>query len=262
MSNKSTIPSLLKLKDYVTLIGTTIGIIALICGSFGHRDAVSLGFFLISITLGTDLVDGYIARKTKTVNEMGKELDSLSDSLTFGIVPAILSYLAFRTDTFYDLILIIGCVCFALGAILRLARFNILANPGYTGVPTPVSCLFVICYFYANYFYALAYGGWSVPFLDVAYYLAPFFLIVLGWLNITTYIKFSEKGKVVYVMFIILAPLAPIFGITGIINPSFIVAITISIIFLTILILLLSWVLIHSFILNLLRKNKKGNERE
>ena len=64
MSTKSTIPSLLKIKDYVTLTGTTIGIIALICGSFGARDAVSLGFFLVSITLGTDLIDGYIARKT------------------------------------------------------------------------------------------------------------------------------------------------------------------------------------------------------
>ncbi|MFW9951123.1 MAG: CDP-alcohol phosphatidyltransferase family protein, partial [Candidatus Thorarchaeota archaeon] len=70
MSMKSTIPSLLKLKDYVTLIGTTIGIIALIYGSLGTRYAVSLGFFLISITLGTDLIDGYIARKTGTVNEI------------------------------------------------------------------------------------------------------------------------------------------------------------------------------------------------
>ncbi|NHJ19306.1 MAG: hypothetical protein EAX91_00075 [Candidatus Lokiarchaeota archaeon] len=262
MSDKSTIPRLLKLKDYVTLLGTTIGIIALICGSFGHRDAISLGFFLISITLGTDLIDGYIARKTKTVNEMGKELDSLSDSLTFGIVPAILSFLAFKTGTFYDFILGIGCVCFALGAILRLARFNILANPGYTGVPTPVSCLLVINFFYTNYFYALANGGWSVPFLDIAYYVAPFFLITLGWLNITTYIKFSEKGKVVYVMFIILAPLAPIFGITGILNPSPIVAITISIVFLSFLILIFGWVATHSFILSLLKKKKNGNEKE
>jgi CDP-diacylglycerol--serine O-phosphatidyltransferase len=262
MSDKSTIPRLLKLKDYVTLVGTTIGIIALICGSFGHRDAVSLGFFLISITLGTDLIDGYIARKTKTVNEMGKELDSLSDSLTFGIVPAILSYIAFKTGTYYDFILVIGCICFALGAILRLARFNILADPGYTGVPTPISCLSVISYFYVNYFYALAYGGLSVPFLDIAYYFTPFFLIILGWLNITTFIKFSEKGKIVYVMFILLAPLSPIFGIIGILNPSFIVAITVSIIFLGFLILLLSWVLLHSFILSLLDKNKKKYEGE
>lgn len=262
MSDKSTIPSLLKLKDYVTLVGTTLGIIALICGSFGHRDAVSLGFFLISITLGTDLIDGYIARKTKTDNEMGKELDSLSDSLTFGIAPAILSFLAFKTGTYYDYILVIGCICFALGAILRLARFNILADPGYTGVPTPVSCLLTISYFYANYFYALAYGGLSIPFLDIAYYFAPIFLILLGWLNITTFIKFSEKGKIVYIMFILLAPLSPIFGIIGILNPSFIVSITVSIVFLVFLILLFSWVILHSFILSILDRRKKKDEGE
>jgi len=259
MSNKSTIPSLLKLKDYVTLIGTTLGIIALICGSFGTRYALSLGFFLLSITLGTDLIDGYIARKTGTVNNMGKELDSLSDSLTFGIVPAVLSFQAFKTGTIYDFILIIGCICFALGAILRLARFNIMENPGYTGVPTPVSCLLMIGFFYSNYFYAFAYGGLNYPFLDLAIYIVPFLLAFIGWLNITTYIKFGEKGKSVYVMFILFAPLSPIFGIIGILNPNFIVSIIVAMVFLIFSVLLIGWVLLHSFILSLLKKRKENN---
>lgn len=259
MSTKTTIPSLLKLKDYVTLTGTIIGIIALICGSFGTRYAVSLGFFLISITLGTDLIDGYIARKTGTVNEMGKELDSLSDSLTFGIVPAVLTFQAFKNGTAFDYVLVIGSICFALGAILRLARFNILADPGYTGVPTPVSCLLMIGYFYFNYFHAFAYGGLTYPFLDIAYYLVPFLLIFIGWLNITTYIKFGEKGKSVYLIFILLAPLSPIFGLIGILNPTFVVSITVSIIFLIAFILLLGWILLHSFLLNLLKKRRKKN---
>ncbi|MFX0075407.1 MAG: CDP-alcohol phosphatidyltransferase family protein [Candidatus Hermodarchaeota archaeon] len=257
MSSKATIPRLLKLKDYVTLIGTTIGIIALICGSFGHRDAISLGFFLISISLGTDLIDGYIARKTKTVNEMGKELDSLSDSLTFGIAPAVLTFQAFKTGTYFDYFLVIGCIFYALGAILRLARFNILTEPGYTGVPTPVSCIIMICYFYTNYFYALAYGGWSYPFLDFAYYAVPFLLMFIGWLNITTHIKFSEKGKIVYILFFLLAPLQPIFGIIGIMNPAPFVSVTISIIFLTFFFLFLGWSLLHTLVVNLIRKRKK-----
>jgi len=257
MSMKSTIPSLLKLKDYVTLIGTTIGIIALIYGSLGTRYAVSLGFFLISITLGTDLIDGYIARKTGTVNEIGKELDSLSDSLTFGIVPAVLTFQAFKTETFFDIILLIGGICFALGAILRLARFNVVADPGYTGVPTPLSCLLIIGFFYINYFHAFAYGGLNYPFLEISYYSIPFFLIFIGWLNITTYIKFGEKGRSVYIIVIVLAPLSPIFGLIGIMNPTFIISITVSIIFLILFILLLAWILLHSFLLNLLRRKKK-----
>jgi CDP-diacylglycerol--serine O-phosphatidyltransferase len=257
MSTKTSIPSILKIKDYVTLTGTTIGIIALICGSFGTRDAISLGFFLITITLGTDLIDGYIARKTGTVNEMGKELDSLSDSLTFGIVPAVLTFQAFKTGAIFDYILLIGSICFALGAIVRLARFNILTKPGYKGVPTPVSCLLVIAYFYTNYFYAFAYGGLSEPFLDIAYYIVPFLLILIGWLNITTYVKFGEKSRNIYFIVIIFAPLSPIFGLIGILNPTPIVSLTVSLILLISFIILFGWVLLHSFILDLVRKRKK-----
>ncbi|MBY9019884.1 MAG: CDP-alcohol phosphatidyltransferase family protein [Candidatus Lokiarchaeota archaeon] len=256
MSTKSTVPSLLKFKDYITLIGTTIGIIALICGSYGTKDAISLAFFLITITLGTDLIDGYIARKTGTVNAMGRELDSLSDSLTFGIVPAILSFQAFKTGTIYDYILVIGCICYALGAVLRLARFNILEDPGYTGVPTPVSCLLMIGFFYTNYFHSLAYGRTS-PFLEITYYIVPFLLVFIGWLNITTYIKFGEKGKSVYYIFFLFAPLSPIFGIIGLLNPNFFVSITVAIIFLILFILLLIWTIFHSFLLNFLEKRKK-----
>ena len=91
----TSIPKLLKLKDYITLTGTTLGILALICAVIGSRFFISWGFFLITISLGTDLLDGYIARKTGTVNKFGIELDSLSDSLTFGIAPAVLIYQAF-----------------------------------------------------------------------------------------------------------------------------------------------------------------------
>ena len=254
----STIPSLLKLKDYITLTGTTIGLVALICGSFGTRDAISLGFFLISITFGTDLIDGYIARKTRTVNEIGRELDSLSDSLTFGIVPAVLCFQAFKTGTFYDYILAIGCICFALGAILRLARFNISTSAGYTGVPTPVTTLVILVYFYANYFYAFAFGGLNYPFLEIAYFITPFFLIFFGFLNITTYIKFGEKGKIVYYLFIILAPCSPLFGIIGILNPNFLVSMTISLIFLSFFLISLSWVLFNSVISHIKMKKEKG----
>ncbi len=226
------IPNLLKFKDYITLIGTTLGIIALVCACIGTHEFLSLGFFLISITLGTDLVDGYIARKTGTINEMGKELDSLSDSLTFGITPAVLTYQAFKTGGYIDIFIVIGSICFALGAMLRLARFNISKIPGYTGVPTPLSALSLITFFYANYFYAFAMGGIDYPFLPLSSYLIPFFMILIGWFNITTYIRFGEKDKSVYLTFLIVAPLCPIFGIIGILNPNFLISIIVSIFFL------------------------------
>ena len=233
MVSEYSVPKLLKLKDYVTIVGATLGIISLICACVGNKHAISLGFFLVTIALGTDLIDGYIARKTGTVNEMGKELDSLSDSLTFGISPAILTFQAFKLNELFDLFLLIGCICFALGAILRLARFNLSLNIGYTGVPTPISALLIILYFYANYFYSLANPLGNPAFPYIAYYAIPFFLIFIGWLNITTHISFGEKGKIIYIIFIILAPLGPFFGIIGIINPDYLVSISVAIFFLS-----------------------------
>ena len=230
-SNK--IPQLLKLKDFITLIGTSLGIIALICACLGTRATLSLGFFLISISTGTDMIDGYIARKTNTVNELGKELDSLSDSLTFGIAPAVLTYQSFKTNSLFDIVLIIGAICFAIGAILRLARFNLSNIPGYTGVPTPISALLLIVFFYANYFYAFGMGGITYPFLEIASYLIPFIMIMIAWFNITTFISFGEKDKTVYIVFLILAPFCPIFGIIGVLNPNFLVSMIVSVFFLS-----------------------------
>ncbi len=255
MSSES-IPKLLKLKDYITLIGTTLGIVALVCATLGTREFLSLGFFLISTTLGTDLVDGYIARRTKTKNEMGKELDSLSDSLTFGIVPAVLTYQSFKTGSLFDIIILIGAICFAFGAILRLARFNISKNPGYTGVPTPVSALMLITYFYTNFFYAMAMGDVNFPFLELSSYLIPLFLVLIGWFNITTYIQLGEKDKSVYIIFIIFAPLCPIFGIIGISSPNFLVSIIASIFFLGAFILGLI-LIIRGFLLYFIKRGKE-----
>lgn len=253
----SKIPSLLKLKDYITLIGTTLGLISIMCACLGTRDAISFGFFFVSISLGTDLIDGYIARKTGTVNEMGKELDSLSDSLTFGISPAILTFQAFRTGNLYDFILVIACILFAMGAMLRLARFNITPNGGYTGVPTPLSALSLIAYFYANYFYAFAMGGILYPFPELAYYLIPILMILFGWFNITIHISFGEKGKSVYIIFILLAPLCPILGVIGILNPTFIVSILLALFFLFSYFILLGYI-IYGFVLKFYKGKKSS----
>lgn len=252
------IPKLLKHKDYITLLGTSLGLVALICACIGSREFLSLGFFLITISLGTDLIDGYIARKTKTVNDMGRELDSLSDSLTFGIVPAILTYQSFKTGTLFDLFIIIGAICFAIGAMLRLARFNILKGSGYTGVPTPISALLLIFYFYINYFYAFALGGNTYPFPEISSYLLPIFLILIGWFNITAYIQFDEKDKSTYLLVVVLGPLCPIFGIIGLIEPNFIISITISIFFLGFFVFGLTWIT-RGFILFIIKRRKTTN---
>lgn len=249
-TTETKIPKLLKLKDYITLIGTTLGIIALICAFFGSVEFFSFGFFLISVSIGTDMIDGYIARKTKTVNEMGRELDSLSDSLTFGITPAILTYLSFKTETLFDILIVIGAVCFAIGAMLRLARFNIIESLGYTGLPTPVSALLLITYFYTNYFYYMATGN----FLMISSFIIPFVMILISWFNITTYLRFGAKDKGTYILFLVVTPLCPTFGIIGISSPNFLTSMITSVIFLGFFFLLMSFI-IRGFVLYQKTKN-------
>jgi CDP-diacylglycerol--serine O-phosphatidyltransferase len=256
----SKITKLLKLKDYITLTGTTLGFIALVCATIGTREFLSLGFFLCTITIGTDLMDGFIARKTGTVNKIGIELDSLNDSLTFGIAPALLTFQAFKTGTIYDYVLMGGSIIFALGGILRLARFNISEEEGYTGVPTPLSGLFLINFFYANYFFAFAMGGGGdsgliYPFPMISNILIPFLLIIFGWFNITTYITFGKKGKNVYKLFL-LAPLCPILGIIGILNPNFLLSMIVSLFFFGSLLIELIYILSGFWI-----KYRQGREK-
>ena len=255
----SSMPKLLKLKDYATLLGTTIGLVSLLLAGIGTRYTITFGFFLISLTLGTDLLDGYIARKTGTVNEIGRELDSLSDSMTFGIVPAILTFQAFRTGELYDIVLMIGCIIFAMGSLLRLARFNISTEVGYMGVPTPITALEMIIFYFANYFYAAAFGGLADPFPSIAYYSIPAFLILFGWLNITTHLKYKEKGKAFYYIVILIAPIVPVFGIVGLqgdqVHP--IVFLTFSIILMCIFFGSLLWQLIVSICKGIKKIKKK-----
>ncbi|GAH43014.1 unnamed protein product, partial [marine sediment metagenome] len=98
----SNIIRLLKLKDYITLSGTICGIFALMVGIL--LNDLSLAFFFIMICQGTDLLDGYVARKLNQVNKIGKEMDSLNDLFCFGVVPAMLIFIGYCNDLPFELL--------------------------------------------------------------------------------------------------------------------------------------------------------------
>lgn len=81
--------------------------------------AICFGFFF-------DTVDGRVARLTKTQTELGRDLDSLADVLTFGAAPALLTYQWGLTKFGRLGILVAGI--FVCAGTLRLARFNVLAR--------------------------------------------------------------------------------------------------------------------------------------
>lgn len=115
-----------------TLANLLLGFIALIYTMEGRFQLAAL---LILISVIFDGLDGKVARKLDATSNFGKELDSLSDLVSFGIAPAILVYAYVLQPNlgFFGLIL---AVIFALCGAIRLARFNVInVTTHFVGVP-------------------------------------------------------------------------------------------------------------------------------
>ncbi|MFZ3101053.1 MAG: CDP-diacylglycerol--serine O-phosphatidyltransferase [Desulfitobacteriaceae bacterium] len=94
---------------------------------------LAAGMILLSVLF--DSLDGKVARKLSASSDFGKELDSLSDLVSFGVAPALLTYKAFLQDHlgYYGLLIAAG---FTLCGAVRLARFNVLdISTHFVGVP-------------------------------------------------------------------------------------------------------------------------------
>ncbi|WP_047807669.1 CDP-alcohol phosphatidyltransferase family protein [Pelagerythrobacter marensis] len=132
---------------------------ALCSGLTGIRFAIaenwSLAIFAVILAGLLDGIDGRIARLLKAQSRFGAELDSLADSLSFGMAPAIIFYLW----TLQDLPRLgwFAALAFAICCALRLARFNAQIDVDHqphksagflTGVPAPVGAGLAFLPFY------------------------------------------------------------------------------------------------------------------
>ncbi len=196
--------SIIKIKDIATLIGSACGLFAIIL-SISSYHAYRLAMAMIFIAIITDTLDGYIARKLNQANEFGKELDSLSDFFAFGIAPAIITFsiytqipnTAMGIKGFSIWIMIIPTFIFILGAIIRLAHFNITENEGYIGVPTPTTAGFLSLITLIDYYSYIAWSNNGSPLLfnSIIHYSIPFILIILAYFNVTDEIVYSKKVR-------------------------------------------------------------------
>ncbi len=99
-----------------------------------------------------DFLDGFVARAMKASSEMGKQLDSLADVVSFGVAPSLIIYHFLRVCYSADVEalntswwLLSPAFLFACAAAYRLAKFNIATDQqyGFKGVPTPAAGLLV-----------------------------------------------------------------------------------------------------------------------
>jgi len=100
------------------------------------------GWFIVFAGI-LDMLDGRIARLSKSGSRFGAELDSLVDLVSFGVAPALLIYLQeFSTAGRFAWLI---CYCYVVAAAIRLARFNVSAGDEsgsrhwFTGLPSPTA---------------------------------------------------------------------------------------------------------------------------
>ncbi len=133
----------------VKSIPNTLTLLNLLSGCIGITAAFSgdlvTPFYCMVISLVFDFLDGFSARLLKAYSPMGKELDSLADMVSFGVLPSVILYT--MGLGYYAFVI-------ALFSALRLAKFNIdtRQSDGFLGLATPANAIFfgAIGYIYAT----------------------------------------------------------------------------------------------------------------
>lgn len=139
--------------NLLTLLNLACGTTAIVLSLEGQWQ---WAVYLILMASVLDFLDGFAARMLNAYSETGKQLDSLADMVTFGILPAVFIYTLFKAlflnradgiSSFHDslqwVVLVSVLIVPALSAI-RLARFNTESGDGafFRGLPTPAHALF------------------------------------------------------------------------------------------------------------------------
>jgi CDP-diacylglycerol--serine O-phosphatidyltransferase len=120
----------------------------LVCGCFGvvfcleGRD-VPIAYFVWAAAL-FDFFDGFVARLLNVSSPIGKELDSLADMISFGLLPALFMYKLIESQTDDNFLPYIAFTI-AVFSALRLAIFNVdtRQTDSFRGLNTPANTLFI-----------------------------------------------------------------------------------------------------------------------
>ena len=176
------------LPNMFTLVGVCIGLSSI---KFAFDEKFTLSIIAIIVAAIIDGLDGRIARLIQGTSKVGKELDSLTDVISFGVAPAFIMYFWKLNELGRVgwLICLIYVVCVAL----RLARFNV--NSGqeaswrdnfFEGVPSPAGGVIVLM--------PLIYSLSDIQILNVNYdFFVPILFVVVSILLISKIPTYALK---------------------------------------------------------------------
>lgn len=188
----------------------------IICGSLAliHLEATWIFVLWMMGALFFDFIDGLAARLLNAQSAFGKQLDSLADMLSFGLVPGIWIY------TVLDNYLEMGtwayiALSIPVGAALRLAKFNIdtRQSQDFRGLPTPAAALFFISWISFVEEPQIKHGLVANPWLPIVFILGIVGLMVSDIRLFS--LKFeglSWKKNYIRYVFLVLAGLSFFYG--------------------------------------------------
>ena len=176
------------LPNILTLGGVCLGISSIKFSIDGNYN-LAVVFILIAAIL--DALDGRIARVIKGTSEFGKELDSLTDFVSFGIAPAFIIY--FWNLNIYGKIGWVITLIYSICCVIRLARFNLTKinenekwkENYFEGIPSPIGAILILL--------PLIYELSDLKKIFDLNYLAPYLTIVISLLLISKIPTFSFK---------------------------------------------------------------------
>ncbi len=136
----------------ITSLNLFSGCIGILLAFEGH---LMLASAMIGIAAVFDFCDGFAARLLKAYSPMGKELDSLADMVSFGVLPSVIVYILLKQSLgiyqfSFDLsikaiLVLLFPFIIAVFSGLRLAKFNIdeRQTESFVGLPTPANAIFL-----------------------------------------------------------------------------------------------------------------------
>ncbi|MDD3984391.1 MAG: archaetidylserine synthase [Methanobacterium sp.] len=144
--------------DIVSIGNASSGFLSIIMVLNGYM-VLAAQFILIAVIF--DALDGWVARKTKRVDELGfgENIDSLSDVVSFGVAPGIFLYSACASFNIPYINIIIALLILICG-LLRLTRFNVILDSNkelvgkFVGLPIPSTALVLGSFYLSGIFRA------------------------------------------------------------------------------------------------------------
>lgn len=139
--------------NYLSIVPNSLTLANLACGLMAIYAVFSGNFYeasiLVAFSLVFDFLDGFVARLLKVNSEMGKQLDSLADMVTFGVVPGFFMFKLFKMaaqqgEPIPEFLPYIAFLI-PLFSALRLAKFNLDTRQSdyFIGLPTPANTILI-----------------------------------------------------------------------------------------------------------------------